>query len=50
MTPGQSRVLVLLIVLASLELLVQPFAKDVVRNAWGAFNNGLNAASQPKGS
>jgi hypothetical protein len=45
MTSGQSRVLVLLLVLAALEMLVQPFMKSVVKGAWGQFNTGLNAGA-----
>lgn len=48
MTDGQTRVLVLLLVLAALEALVQPAIRNVFSAAFYQFNTGLNAASQPK--
>jgi hypothetical protein len=48
MTDGQTRVLVLLLVLAALEALVQPAIRNVFAGAFHQINTGLNTASQPK--
>lgn len=46
MTPGQQRVLGLLIVLAVLELAVQPTFKGVLNTAWVNFNTALSNSAK----
>ncbi len=47
MTDGQTRVLVLLLILAALELTLQPAAKKAIMGTWNTFNNALSQASKP---
>lgn len=42
MTDGQTRVLVLLLVLAAMEMALQPAIKSAIMGAWYLFNTGLN--------
>ncbi len=48
MTPGQTRVLVLLLILAAMEMALQPAIKSAWQGAWYQFQTGLNAGSTPK--
>jgi hypothetical protein len=48
MTDGQTRVLVLLLVLAAMEMALQPAIKSALQGAWNQFQTGLNAGSTPK--
>lgn len=48
MTTGQTRVLVLLLVLAAMEMALQPAIKRAIKGAWTQFNTGLNKSSQPQ--
>ncbi len=50
MTPGQTRVLVLLLVLAAMEMALQPAIKAAIQGAWSQFNTGLTKGSTPKGA
>ncbi len=47
MTDGQTRVLVLLLILAALELTLQPAVKKTIMGTWNTFNGALSQASKP---
>ena len=50
MTPGQTRVLVLLLILAAMEMVLQPAIKAALQGAFQQFNTGLANGSKPPGS
>lgn len=48
MTTGQTRVFVLLLVLAALEAIIQPTVRSVLKGAWYQFQTGLNNSTGGK--
>ncbi len=47
MTDGQTRVLILLLILAALELTLQPAVKKTIMGTWNTFNGALSQAAKP---
>lgn len=45
MSDGQTRVFVLLLVLAAMEMALQPAIKAALQGAWSQFQAGLNAGA-----
>jgi len=47
MTDGQVRVLVLILILAAMEMALQPAIKAAISGAWSQFSTALTKASKP---